>query len=211
MIPITFHELTSWPEPARLRPRVQSPFKAGYQATLDLLDREIRALKGKNVRILVDVDPRWIRNDGWLRSDAKARGPGVILAFDSKHGPLQYPCDRYTHWQENLRAIALALENLRAVDRYGVTRRGEQYSGWRGLPAPAAAAAVMTVDQAAEWLSSKSGLSPAQCFVINKNDMLNAYRAAAKKLHPDSGGDVEQFKTLQDVKAILDQHFAGQP
>ena len=31
----------------------------------------------------------------------------------------------------NLRSIALGLKALRAVDRYGVSRRGEQYAGFR--------------------------------------------------------------------------------
>lgn len=34
-------------------------------------------------------------------------------------------------WQHNVRSIALGLEALRAVDRYGITRRGQQYAGFR--------------------------------------------------------------------------------
>lgn len=44
-----------------------------------------------------------------------------------RRGHLSYPCDTFTTLQDNLRVIALALEALRMVDRYGVTRRGEQY------------------------------------------------------------------------------------
>lgn len=38
-------------------------------------------------------------------------------------------------WQINLRAIALGLEALRKLDRYGITSRGEQYTGWRAIEA----------------------------------------------------------------------------
>ena len=49
---------------------------------------------------------------------------------------MSYPCDKYSNWQANLRAIALSLEALRAEDRYGVTRRAEQYKGWAKLLPP---------------------------------------------------------------------------
>src|SRR5947208_1880483 len=74
-----------------------------------------------------------IRLDGRPRARAVASHPGVVLAFDSRHGPLKYAVDTFDRWQDNLRAIALGLEHLRAVDRYGVTRRGEQYTGWRQI------------------------------------------------------------------------------
>ena len=47
---------------------------------------------------------------------------------------MRFPCDTFTDWQANVRGIALALEALRAVDRYGVTQQAEQYRGWTALP-----------------------------------------------------------------------------
>jgi hypothetical protein len=43
---------------------------------------------------------------------------------------LDLPVIVYT-WQDNLRAVALGLEALRRVERYGIAQRGEQYAGWR--------------------------------------------------------------------------------
>ena len=54
-----------------------------------------------------------------------------MVAFESKHGPLKYATDVFDHWHANLRAIALGLEALRKVERYGITQRGEQYTGFR--------------------------------------------------------------------------------
>src|SRR5690606_5164123 len=76
-----------------------------------------------------------IRLDGLPRANARPGHQGVVLAFDSKYGPLKYATDTFDRWQDNLRAIALGLESLRRVDRYGITKRGEQYTGWRQLPA----------------------------------------------------------------------------
>jgi hypothetical protein len=51
----------------------------------------------------------------------------------------QFACDRFTGWEDNLRAITKTLDALRAVDRYEVVQDGEQYSGFKQLTAGAAA------------------------------------------------------------------------
>ena len=67
------------------------------------------------------------------RANASPKSPAVVIAFESKHGPLQYATDAFTHWQANVRAVALGLEALRRVERYGITKHGEQYTGWKQL------------------------------------------------------------------------------
>ena len=67
----------------------------------------------------------------------------MIVNLDTRHGPMRYPSGRFyaqwsgdmPGWQANVRAVALTLESLRAVDRYGVSQHGEQYRGWQALPA----------------------------------------------------------------------------
>jgi len=53
------------------------------------------------------------------------------------HRLLRNVCDE--DWRHNVRSIALGLEALRAVDRYGISRRGEQYAGFRAALASGAA------------------------------------------------------------------------
>ena len=130
-----FVALEQWPG-ERTRFAGASSFRADHSQTLRLLDRELSYLRARNVVIQADCDRSQIRMDGMLYAGAKLRTAGIVLSFDSKHGPLSYPCDKYSNWQANLRAIALSLEALRAVDRYGVTRRAEQYKGWAKLPPP---------------------------------------------------------------------------
>lgn len=120
---LAFRPIQSWPG-ALTKIRRRAQFKAGYTATLGLLDRELQYLAAKDVVLQVALRDEDIRLDGAPRANAKpASHPGVILSFDSKHGPLSYPCDTFADWEDNLRAIALSLEHLRAVDRYGVTKR----------------------------------------------------------------------------------------
>lgn len=210
-----------WPWYARFRPiqhwpgentrnRRTSNFSASWSSTLSLLDRELSQLGSKNVVIQVALDERDIRLDGYPRATARPAHPGVIVSLDSAYGPLSYPCDTYTSWQDNLRAVALALESLRAVDRYGVTKRGEQYTGWKQLPGGRPMPSAMTRTEAAGFV--KKAADPDNRIPSLVKSLLEgrtvsidvAYKAAARKLHPDAGGSTEDFQRLQEAKRVLD-------
>jgi hypothetical protein len=169
--------------------REYTRFDSPWSKTLQLLGREIDALRGTNVVIEVDVPERAIRLDGALRADAKASGPAVVVAFDSKHGPLQYRCDRFItrwssqgpDWQHNVRAIALTLESLRAVDRYGATNTGQQYAGWKQIGS-AAADVPLAADDALRVLARIAGVSVLD---VDRDRLISLAR---RKAHPDTGG-----------------------
>jgi hypothetical protein len=116
----------------------RSPFSAGWTSTIELLAKELRAHGATNVVLEIDFDERNIRLDGLPRADRSARTPGIVLSFQAMRVPgrpnLRYEVGTFSNWQDNLRAVALGLEALRAVDRHGVTKRGEQYAGWKALP-----------------------------------------------------------------------------
>lgn len=206
-----FRPIDQWPGKRRSpREQKRSPFGAGYARTLVDLDRELRHLNATNIVIQADVREQDVRNDGLLRSDAKVRGAGVILSFESKVGALSYPCDTYSDWQGNLRAIALALAALRAVDRYGVTSRAEQYRGWQALPPPAAARSspAMTAIEAAALLAAHSSVTNGP-ILESREWFVTAARQASARTHPDRGGDAEAFKTIQQAIEVLERHHNG--
>lgn len=132
---ITFRPLPVWPyKPTK--GRGYAHFKVSYPRTLDQLAREVANLGGKDVVMGVGLEERDLRLDGTPRANARAMShPGVELSFDSRdHGRLTYATDQYSDWQDNVRAIALSLEALRAVDRHGVAK-GRQYTGFALLAA----------------------------------------------------------------------------
>ena len=151
-----------------------------WRKTTDLLARELRQLRAKNIVLQMAVTDADIRNDGRVRANASPAHPGVIVTFDSKHGPLSYPCDQFTDWQANVRGVALALEALRKVDRYGVTRRGEQYTGWKQLPSAGGTTTTMTAERAAEILAYESGHDSAAEILADPEMFRWCYREAAK-------------------------------
>jgi hypothetical protein len=131
---VVFRPIDTWPGERTLS-RQHSPFSASLSTTVNQLARELNQLRAKQVVVQIAIGERDIRLDGFPKANAHASHPGVVLAFESKYGPLKYATDVYWSWQDNLRAIALSMESLRRVDRYGVSKRGEQYQGWRALPA----------------------------------------------------------------------------
>jgi len=214
--------IEAWPGPmTSASARQRSPFKAAWRSTLDTLDRELFRLgrQGAASAVLqIAMREQDFRLDGMPRANARPEHPGVILAVDAAAGPLSFPCDTYVTWQENLRALALALEALRRVERYGVTRRAEQYRGWRALPPGGAtpmppAAEPMSARAAAEYLlehanRTHSGVTAG--YLLERRSAVDiAYRLAARQLHPDHGGTTEGFQRLQEARAVLDAHHAG--
>jgi hypothetical protein len=193
--------LSNWPgKPTSAYSREIGPYKADLTDTLATLARELAALNARDVVLEVDFRERDIRLDGLPRSNASMQSPGLILSFQSKHGPLRLHFDRFTKWESNLRAIALHLEHLRLAGLYGVGKDGQQYAGWKALPAPSGTA-ISTASKARVFIYGQAGLDPRK-HMVNHNE---AYRLAAKRLHPDSEtGDHELFVQLQQAKAILD-------
>lgn len=190
----------AWPG-ALASDRRASPFRAGIADTLQLLEREISHLKGKNMRLQIALQPAQFRLDGKPRAHVDPEHPGVILTLQSKHGALSYPCDTFTRWQDNLRAIALALEALRKVDRYGVTKRGEQYRGFLALEGGTAMPAAFTAETAVELITEISRRSPSAVV----RDLAAKARVAKRLTHPDHGGDPAEFDRVMRAIAVLER------
>lgn len=203
----TFRPIDTWPG-ERTRSPKPSPFRASWPATLDLLKRELGHLAAREVVIQLALSDRDIRLDGYPRAHARPEHPGVILAFESKYGPLKYATDVFSDWQDNVRAIALGLEALRKVDRYGITRRGEQYTGWKALPQ--STAPTMTTAAAANWVCMLAGDPEITGEVVERSAhaFTAAYRLAARRTHPDVAGEhrTQDFQQLQEAKRVLDAH-----
>lgn len=199
---MTVAPIRQWPGELT-RNRSRSLFKAGLSDTLDLLDREIWHLcdtrsqrMSAELLIAIPAGDLW-RLDGKPRANAVAEHPGVIFSLESKHGHLSYPCDTFTTWQDNLRAIALALEALRKVDRYGVTKRGEQYRGFMAIEATAAPGGFDSADAAWTFLE---GIVDGWAF---RDEPARLLRGAKRITHPDSGGTAAQFQRVSLAEAKL--------
>ena len=201
MIDARFVPVEKWP--GEKRPsyrRKKSPFEVKYAKLLDDLERELNHLGAKDIVIQAFLRKEQIRNDGWPRSSERPSEPGIILSFINKQKQeIAFPCDTYTNWESNLRAISLTLTALRSIDRYGVTQHNEQYKGWAKLPP---APDRMDVKDALAFIELQTGIK-----ATTGEKLKEAYRAAARKLHPDISGSDHQFILLGKAKAAIEQEY----
>jgi len=181
---------------------IRSPFSGTWYTTTAILTREFVFLRAKNIVLQLAVHEDDLRLDGWIRSAARIDKPGVILSFDSAHGPLRYACDRFLDWRDNVRAIALGLEALRKIERYGISWRGEQYTGWKALPR-SPGEPITDRHEAAEILARHSSVAVVEILSGAPLVVESAFRAAARKTHPDAGGDAVEFLRVTAARACL--------
>lgn len=199
--------IQAWPG-EMCKSRMRSPFSADWSRTLRDLGVELRALQAKNVVLEVALEEQDFRvTDGLPKARAEAKHPGVILSFESTAGPLRIACDRFQTWQDNIRAIALGLHDLRRLDRYGIVRRGEQYAGWRALP-PHENGKPSTREQAAAILAQHSGL-PRDYILTSPENWKTAWRQAARVTHTDAGGQLAEYQKVMWAREFLDKNAGG--
>lgn len=205
-VEIEFRPLDSWPAAERRSPLQQSSqFRAGWAETKALLLDEADKLGAAKVLLQVDVDESQILvSRAGLKSHARPATPRVAVTLDTDRGPLTFRCHMIdsspgwamTAWQMNVRAIALGLKALRAVDRYGITETGEQYSGFGALPA---ATGIDSKARAKEVLFGAAG-EPSPSSLTTEQ----VYRRALRRSHPDvETGSREAFDKVQAAARLL--------
>jgi len=185
--------------------REHSRFDTRWGQTLRDLRRELEHL-GVRDEFVMQIDvvtDRDLRLDGELRAGARPASPSVAVAFETKHhGPMLFVCGKFYFWQDNVRAIALGLESLRRVERYGIVQSDEQYRGWQALPpGTPMPAAQMSVDEAIRLLHAHA--PDVVWDYDDPKEVHRAWRVASLKVHPDVGGDPEMFRKLTEARDLL--------
>jgi len=207
--------ITSWPRKATpYHQRRDSPFYSAklkrimpLSDTLEMLERELGHLKAKNIVIQTHHlgGERDLTREGQLRANARRpSAPGVILSFDSQHGPLSYPCDAMHDWESNLRAIAYHLEHVRLAGLYGVGADGEAYKGFAALPPAPQEEALWA---AARVILAQFGAGDATPAAIqrflNDPDRAKSIAEAVRLAHPDHGGSREALEAVMAAREVL--------
>jgi hypothetical protein len=216
MLNIQIRPITTWPGTETKNPK-RSQFKQTYKNTLELLEFELEKVDALKSSLVIEmwVNPRDVRLDGQLRATARpVVKQGIIFAFtrltkihwSAERGcnvgtpqQISYPCDAFDRWHDNLRAIALSLEALRKVERYGVFKYDEIVSR---LALPSADGSISTRESAATFMANHSGVSVKE-ILFSDTARSSAYRKAAQALHPDRGGDPEEFVKLTEANKVL--------
>jgi hypothetical protein len=184
-----------------------------WRSTLELLDDELRQLGLTGIVVIEAGFADWdLRTDlsGPL-ARVRESHPGVVVSFTSRvWGPMRYATDMHEvkysgdppGWQANVRAVALTLGALRAIDRWGVARRGEQYTGFKALPAGGTGLTFPSADAALRWMTENKPKG------FTGDTAAELYRALARRMHPDSGKhdagwEPDDWTRLENAKLLL--------
>lgn len=195
-----------WPEGWK---RTQYPRRAPYQIELtrayDQLIHTVEklgALKGSIV-VSTNVPPRNAlgtpRNDGAQVSDS-----GVAVYWTTKaHGERVVACDKWNTVRDNVRAIGLALEGLRAMDRAGASQILDRaFTAFGALPPSSGAEVVRPFWEVFEI--------PQTTLAVLSLAMVEArYRELAAKAHPDKGGSDAAMAELNRARDDARRHYGA--
>lgn len=185
---------TGWP---RARTRRRGLFKpTTFEAARWRLGDELRKLGAVYGTVVISTNVA-LRLDGLPRSGGpRVEDPGVAvwfelaLAREGKRRNQVLACDVWERVEHNAHALALHVEALRALDRYGVGTLEQAFTGYVALPERASP----------EGWRSVLGLDPRGA--ITRETVTAAFRARSLRAHPDQGGSAAE---LQRVLAARDQ------
>lgn len=143
------------------------------------LENELRLLGARSVILSTNVE---LRNDGLPYSGRRAPDdPGVAVYFTRKGRDLCITCDRWGSVEENVRAIADAVEAIRLIERRGTGDMVDAaFEGFSQLPA-----ARVAVRKWWDVFGCQSH-TPTE-------EVRERFRNLVLKHHPDRGGTGEEM------------------
>lgn len=172
-----------WPDGwDRHRTHVASNYTMTPDAIRKHLLREIKLLGGGDVVISSNVR---LRDDGQPYSkemEKRHKDPGVAVYFNRtvwKDGhkrvtPHVFACDKYIRVDDNLHAIGLCIEGMRAMQRSGASDMLDRaFTGFKALPPP---------NPWFKVLGFKDGTA------VTLEQIERAFKQALHRAHPDKGG-----------------------
>jgi hypothetical protein len=151
---------------------------------IDILRKQIALLGGEHAVISTNTK---LRLDGLPYSQqAQPSDKGVAVYFAHKKRPMCFACDRWDKVQDNVYAVAMTIEALRGIERWGGGKMMEEaFTGFTALPGYS------------HW--DVLGLKPG----ASATEIEAAFRGKAKLVHPDVGGSEAEMAKLNAARSAL--------
>lgn len=191
-----------WPldVPRRRRARVARFGDWTIARAVRVLLVELERLGVDRGSVVVSTNLELRTTDGLPRSNQRnLDDPAAAVYWRKGGGSFCLPCDAWTKVEHNLRAIALHVDALRGLERWGVGTSGQAFAGYAALPPPGGLALVE--DWAAVFGVDRNSATA--------NELLAAFRAKAKRDHPDCGGDARAFARLVELRDLALQELGA--
>lgn len=177
------HWPTGWPRTLRRQPARFSRDRT-FATARDFVLAELRRFGASTLAVVLSSNLA-LRNDGLPRSgQAQPADPGIAVYFALKGRKMVLACDYWNRIEDNLYAIGLHIETMRAQQRYGVGTVEQAFAGYQALPARRTWWETLGVTQEATEAQIKE-----------------AFRRLAVAAHPDHGGNADQMAELNDARS----------
>lgn len=172
---------------ARNRPRFKAP---SFARSRDDLLAEIKRLGGRDIILSTNVE---LRQDGLPYANRRnPDDPGVAVYFTRKGKAVAFACDRWISVEENMRAIADAIECIRTIERRGTGEMVDAaFTGFQALP------------PGGSTTPPKRWWDVLVCQPHSTEELVRSnYRYLATKHHPDRGGD---HQAMVEINAAFEE------
>jgi hypothetical protein len=168
-------------------PRGKSKKRATFKATVakarDQILRELRLMGVPDYHVIISSNaPISSRTMQMLAMKAEPADPGVAVYFRKNDRAHVLACDKWDRMADNLRALAMTLEAMRGLDRWGCSEMLDRvFQGFTALPPPPA-----HKGKAKPWHEVLGVDAHAGIDLIEQ-----CYRMKMRAAHPDAGGTHE--------------------
>lgn len=180
----------AWPahKPRTAYPSASSFGARSVETARAIMQHELKLLGATGLILSTNIR---LRNDGLPYStQTPPQDKGVAIYFKWNGQDMCFSCDRWNKIQDNIYAIAMTIEALRGIKRWGSGDMLKQaFSGFVALPAPAAARTPEDV------LGVRQGAT--------HDEIEAAFRKKAFEAHPDHGGTTEAMDELKQARRRL--------
>lgn len=147
---------------------------------------ELRKLGAENVILSTNI---MVRRDGlpYASGQPRVTDPGVAVYWTRKGKQQVMACDRWATIRDNMHAIGLTINAMRAITRAGSSELLDRaFTGYDALPSGSVVPPWQTV-------LFPEGLA----YPYDHAKIEARYKELVLKTHPDQGGDHEKFLELQ--------------
>ncbi len=172
-----------WPKTEPLR-RERGHFKTSLPSALVNLKKNVALMGGKDL----------VLSSNYTLGCERPKEVGVVAYFTWQNLAVAIPCDRWNLVEHNVQAIALTIEAMRGMERWGAKHMIKaMFTGFKQLPS-----------SEPPWYEVL-GL-PENC---TREVGRSRYLELSKAAHPDVGGDHETFTKLGRAWESAKAHFDG--
>jgi hypothetical protein len=196
-----------WPEGWKRTPgadRRRAPYKTEPSRAVQHLCDELRRLGAVGAYVISTNLPT---RKGGVSPISDARNPddpGVAVFWSTNaFKDRVIACDKWLKVYDNIHAIGLAIEAMRAIDRAGATQVLERaFTAFGALPA---AAAAPTVRPWWEVLNFPQALIGSLSTAVTDA----RFRELSRSAHPDHGGSDAALIELTNARDAARRHYGG--